>query len=285
MRYWIDSARAWFGVSPVAMTGALWGQAGTLTADEVYALLVLFLGRPVVVPLPPPVVNPTTVAVNWRGAWDVAVNYVRADVVSYQGSSWVALRATVGDAPAVSVADWALLAAGSVGEDGPAGDAGPAGPAGTDTNRCIAEYRSNVDPAPLAVPASTWTDIPNFTFEVPFGTKPVKYLFGFPYHFISAGSGAPWGIAFRFKDMTAGVGVGGRLASITALNTGSPVAETGGFADRGVATGIPGPVDGEFREVRLQVLVTAAVTLKLSCLNAVGLPGEKADAYMEAYEK
>jgi hypothetical protein len=55
---------------------------------------------------------------NWRGAWDATVDYVLDDAVSFDGSSWRALRASTG-LPPVEGDDWALVARkGDDGEDG-----------------------------------------------------------------------------------------------------------------------------------------------------------------------
>ena len=69
----------------------------------------------------------------WRGAWNGTTSYVVNDAVSYDGSSWVALRTSTNAVP-LEGADWALLArkgdTGRQGDTGPKGDTGPAGPAG-----------------------------------------------------------------------------------------------------------------------------------------------------------
>lgn len=76
---------------------------------------------------------------NWRGAWDPAVEYQTDDAVSHAGSSWTALRVSTGLTPAES-ADWTIVAVqadkgdrgdqGPQGEQGPQGLTGPQGPQG-----------------------------------------------------------------------------------------------------------------------------------------------------------
>jgi hypothetical protein len=70
----------------------------------------------------------------YRGEWDAEVPYSANDVVTQDGSSFVALRETIGVAPAGSTnsvnLDWALFA--SKGDTGAAGTAGSPGTAGAD---------------------------------------------------------------------------------------------------------------------------------------------------------
>jgi hypothetical protein len=78
-----------------------------------------------------------------RGAWDAAVTYAANDLAFFSGSTWLALRETVGDQPNQSTEDWLLFAArgeqgetgpqgetGQQGETGPQGEVGPMGPPG-----------------------------------------------------------------------------------------------------------------------------------------------------------
>jgi hypothetical protein len=75
----------------------------------------------------------------WRGAWDPTRPYKAGDVVSHDGSAWVAKRDVTGVAPAEGD-DWELVARkgdagkagpqGLQGPPGPKGDPGPQGPAG-----------------------------------------------------------------------------------------------------------------------------------------------------------
>jgi hypothetical protein len=46
---------------------------------------------------------------NYRAAWDVATQYLLADVVSYGGKVYIALQDTIGDNPVTSGSDWAVL--------------------------------------------------------------------------------------------------------------------------------------------------------------------------------
>jgi hypothetical protein len=66
-----------------------------------------------------------------RGAWNGAVTYAANDLASFSGSTWLALRETVGDQPNQSTDDWLLFAArGEQGETGPQGETGETGPQG-----------------------------------------------------------------------------------------------------------------------------------------------------------
>jgi hypothetical protein len=67
---------------------------------------------------------------NWRGAWDAGVEYQTDDAVSHEGSSWIALAASTGEAPAEG-GFWTLVAArGDEGPQGLQGETGPPGPQG-----------------------------------------------------------------------------------------------------------------------------------------------------------
>jgi hypothetical protein len=66
----------------------------------------------------------------YRGAWSSRAPYTVLDIVTYDGSAYVARVAGTGRAP-TSAAAWGLLAGrGAAGVRGPAGPAGPAGAAG-----------------------------------------------------------------------------------------------------------------------------------------------------------
>jgi collagen triple helix repeat protein/uncharacterized protein DUF5907 len=68
---------------------------------------------------------------DFQGAWQVGTTYSLNDVVQHEGSSFIALRTTVGDEPGASPADWDELAlAGAVGPEGPVGPQGPQGAQG-----------------------------------------------------------------------------------------------------------------------------------------------------------
>ena len=58
------------------------------------------------------VIDLGNIRMNWRGTYDAGTTYVRDDAVSYQGSSFIALRDVVGVTPVLG-ADWDLLAAGT----------------------------------------------------------------------------------------------------------------------------------------------------------------------------
>jgi hypothetical protein len=68
---------------------------------------------------------------NFQGAWAVTVSYPAGAVVTYLGSSYVALVANKAAKPTTRKTDWGLLdASGATGAIGPAGPAGPGGPTG-----------------------------------------------------------------------------------------------------------------------------------------------------------
>jgi hypothetical protein len=69
--------------------------------------------------------------ITWRGPWAAGIGYLVRDAVAYQGSSYLAVRASTGKVPAGNPSDWAVLAqAGKAGPKGAKGAAGPRGPAG-----------------------------------------------------------------------------------------------------------------------------------------------------------
>ncbi len=82
--------------------------------------------------------NSTTPGIVYRGQYIRGVSYTTDDVVTFNGSSYIALSPNAGVDPVAnpaSIVDWGLLAAagaaGSVGLPGPSGPAGPPGAAGT----------------------------------------------------------------------------------------------------------------------------------------------------------
>lgn len=65
----------------------------------------------------------------WKGEWADSAAYVPGDVISFNGSTFVAIRASTNSQP--PALDWELLAQkGAVGAAGPQGRDGPAGPTG-----------------------------------------------------------------------------------------------------------------------------------------------------------
>ena len=71
-----------------------------------------------------------TVAVSYQGVYASTANYALNDIVLYGASSYISLIAgNDGNTPALSPADWGLMAEGGTGI-GPAGPAGPAGATG-----------------------------------------------------------------------------------------------------------------------------------------------------------
>ena len=66
--------------------------------------------------------------ITWRGPWAAATGYHVHDAVAFQGSSYLAVKASLGKTPGGNPSDWAVLAqAGKVGSPGAAGPQGPAG--------------------------------------------------------------------------------------------------------------------------------------------------------------
>ena len=64
------------------------------------------------------------VGVTFRGAWGAAVTYHTNDVVSFNGSTYLATTGSIGSEPDITPASWAVLAQnGSTGATGPAGAA------------------------------------------------------------------------------------------------------------------------------------------------------------------
>jgi hypothetical protein len=73
----------------------------------------------------------TTVLMNYQGGYAATTNYALDDVVSDQGASYVSLIAgNHGNTPALSPAEWGLLAAAGVGTTGATGATGATGPVG-----------------------------------------------------------------------------------------------------------------------------------------------------------
>ena len=73
----------------------------------------------------------TAPPLSWRGTWSPDAQYAPGEVVSRDGSSYVATAPSTAAAPAASPASWELMAAkGETGATGATGAAGPQGPAG-----------------------------------------------------------------------------------------------------------------------------------------------------------
>ena len=76
---------------------------------------------------------------NFKGPWNSTTDYLADDVVSFNGSAWIAKRSNTNATP-VEGADWTIVAqkgdigatgaAGSMGPQGPTGPSGPEGPPG-----------------------------------------------------------------------------------------------------------------------------------------------------------
>jgi hypothetical protein len=72
------------------------------------------------------------VGLEWQGGWQDGIAYERLDLVSYGGSTWVAIEDTTGAEAPDNVAFWSLFAAaGEEGAEGAQGLQGLAGPQGT----------------------------------------------------------------------------------------------------------------------------------------------------------
>lgn len=85
----------------------------------------------------------------WLGPWDMSATYERNQIVSYLGSSWIALRRNAAEAPGTGT-DWDLLAQkGETGPHGLQGERGEQGPQGV--------------PGPEGVPGSSPSASPIFT--------------------------------------------------------------------------------------------------------------------------
>jgi hypothetical protein len=63
-------------------------------------------------------------ALTWKGAWSASTAYAKNQVVSYQGSSWVALAASTNSAPAAGNSNWVAIVPVMVGDSGTGGTAG-----------------------------------------------------------------------------------------------------------------------------------------------------------------
>lgn len=63
-----------------------------------------------------------------KGAWSASSSYASGDVVTYAGSSWIAVAASANKVPGANPSDWSQLT--SIGQPGPHGDTGAPGPRG-----------------------------------------------------------------------------------------------------------------------------------------------------------
>lgn len=69
---------------------------------------------------------------NWKGEYDLSIEYVPNDAVAYQGTTYFSLTTHTGIPPLPANSDWAVLAsAGTKGDKGDKGDTGIAGSDGT----------------------------------------------------------------------------------------------------------------------------------------------------------
>lgn len=98
---------------------------------------------------------------NWRGAWSVATNYVTDDVVSFNGSSWIARRVNTNVQP-IEGDDWTTVAIkGETGEAGAQGEQGPAGTQGIQGVQGPAGAQGEQGPQGPAGPAASGNFIQN----------------------------------------------------------------------------------------------------------------------------
>jgi len=78
--------------------------------------------------------GPAGLGMSFRQAWENTTPYVINDVVSHQGSTWIALAGSTAVEPGTDVTEWTLVAvkgdSGPVGAQGPPGDPGPQGSSG-----------------------------------------------------------------------------------------------------------------------------------------------------------
>jgi microcystin-dependent protein len=111
-------------------------------------------------------VGPQGTGVNYRAAWNGASNYAINDAVSYGGSSYVALKTSVGVVPGTDPTTWGIFAqkgdtgaTGATGLQGPTGQTGATGAAGpASTSITQAQYtqpavNANVT---IAVDQTSW---------------------------------------------------------------------------------------------------------------------------------
>lgn len=78
---------------------------------------------------------------SWAGPWRAGAQYTAGDVVTYQGSSYVATAPSSGRVPSLSGRAWVVFAAaGIVGQHGATGPPGPAGAQGPPGVSGYAEY-------------------------------------------------------------------------------------------------------------------------------------------------
>jgi hypothetical protein len=99
----------------------VWGDSTPVPASIGESVLVVGVS-PAGAPGPPGVAGPPGVGV-WRGAYDADTAYADGDLVSHDGSTWMATAATTGSVP--PAAPWDLVAL--AGEPGPEGEDGPPG--------------------------------------------------------------------------------------------------------------------------------------------------------------
>lgn len=74
--------------------------------------------------------GPPGAGFTWRGPWDGSIAYAVNELVSFGGSSWIAIASTTDDQPDVSPTKWQLFAQ--------EGDAGPQGPPGSGVGTFLA---------------------------------------------------------------------------------------------------------------------------------------------------
>jgi microcystin-dependent protein len=76
-------------------------------------------------------IGPQGTGINYRGMWSATANYAVNDAVTYGGSSYVALKTSVGVVPGTDSTTWGIFAAqGATGATGAIGSQGPAGATG-----------------------------------------------------------------------------------------------------------------------------------------------------------
>ncbi|HET9317662.1 MAG TPA: DNRLRE domain-containing protein, partial [Vicinamibacteria bacterium] len=123
VRDWVGGSQPNDGLALVAETEesqvSFDSKEGPLTSHEPTLEIALVARGPEGPPGPPgPAGPPGPKGLSWRDAWEATTPYLVDDAVSFEGSSWRALRANVGVAPAEGD-DWTIVA--QRGEPGPGG--------------------------------------------------------------------------------------------------------------------------------------------------------------------
>lgn len=109
--------------------------------------------------------------IQWMGAWQASSTYGPNDVVTYKGSSWLALQTSTNQTPTSSGSSWRLLIA--QGSAGPRGLTGQQGPQGQPGPPGLVSAQSGWNNGPIDIPNSGNNWIPMIAMTVP---KPGFYI-------------------------------------------------------------------------------------------------------------